>query len=80
MAQTATTKHLRKLASLCPILKGFPIHRLSLRYDEEADVLYVRFAETQPIRKSELTKDDFLLEYDARRNLVGVTILDASRR
>ena len=71
---------LRQLARLCPILKGFPIHRMNLRYDEEADVLYVKFAKTKAIRKSDLTKDDILIEYDADMNIVGVTILDASNR
>jgi uncharacterized protein YuzE len=80
MAQKVATKDLRQLARLCPILKDFPIHRMHVRYDEEADVLYVKFADTQPIYKSDLTKDDILVEYDGDRNIVGVTILDASRR
>jgi len=80
MAQKVATKKLLQLARLCPILKGFPIHRMSLRYDEEADVLYVKFADTKPIYKSDLTKDDMLVEYDEEKNVVGVTILDASSR
>ena len=80
MAQKVANKDLIKLARLCPILKGFPFHRMILRYDEEADVLYVKFEDTKPIYKSDLTKDDFLIEYDKDKNVVGVTILDASNR
>ena len=80
MAQKVATKDLRQLARLCPILKGFPIHRMNLRYDEEADVLYVKFAKTKPIHTSDLTRDDILVEYDADKNIVGVTILEASSR
>ena len=80
MAEKVATKDLRLLARLCPILRGFPIHRMNLRYDEEADVLYVKFADTAPVHQSDLTKDDFLIEYDAEKNVVGITILDASNR
>lgn len=80
MAQTVAVDDLNQLARLCPILKGFPVHRVNLRYDAEADVLYVKFADTDPIHQSELTEDDFLIEYDSNANVVGVTILDASSR
>ncbi len=80
MAQKIAAKDLRKLARLCPILAGFPIANLHLRYDAEADVLYVKFADSRPVYQSELTDDDILVEYDSRRRIVGVTILDASRR
>ena len=80
MVQTVATKDLHELASLGPILKDFPIRCMNLRYDAEADVLYVKFADAEPIYQSELTEDDFLIEYDSNNNIVGVTILDASKR
>jgi uncharacterized protein YuzE len=80
MAQNVATQDLTELARLCPILKRFPIHRMNLRYDAEADVLYVKFTDSAPIYQSELSDEDFLIEYDAERNIVGVTILDASSR
>ena len=46
----------------------------------EADVLYIKFREPARIYRSRLTDDDVLLEFDKRRGLVGVTILDASSR
>jgi uncharacterized protein YuzE len=80
MAQDVATQDLSELARLCPILRRFPIHRMNLRYDAGADVLYVKFADSAAIHQSELSEDDFLIEYDADRNIVGVTILDASSR
>ena len=80
MAQNVAAKDLHELARLCPILTGFPIRRMNLRYDSEADVLYVKFADSAPIHQSELTDDDFLIEYDADGQIVGVTILEASAR
>ena len=56
------------------------MERLNLRYDMEADVLYVKFADSAPIHQSELTDDDILIEYDAKRRIVGVTIMAASSR
>ena len=53
---------------------------MNLHYDAEADVLYVKFADSEPIYQSKLTKDDFLIEYDVHGKVVGVTILDASNR
>jgi uncharacterized protein YuzE len=80
MAQKLATKDLHELAGLARILRRFPTRRMNVRYDSEADVLYVKFADSPPIHQSSLTKDDFLIEYDAKRNVVGVTILDASTR
>lgn len=51
---------------------------MKLRYDREADVLYIKFARTKPINQSELTDADVLIEYDAQERVVGLTILNAS--
>ena len=48
-------------------------------YDEEADVLYIRFRESGPASNSELTDDDIILRYDGDE-LIGITILHASQR
>lgn len=53
---------------------------MNIHYYAEADVLYVKFADSKPIHQSELTDDDILVEYDAKKNVLGVTILDASSR
>ncbi len=80
MVQTVATKDLCELARLGRILKDFPIRHMNLRYEAEADVLYVKFADTEPVYQSELTEDDFLIEYDSNNNVVGVTIPEASKR
>ena len=48
-------------------------------YDKEADVLYVSFRRPQRARKTVEFDDDILLRTDGRK-IVGITILNASRR
>ena len=52
MAQRVATKELHKLAGLAAVLRRFPPHSMQVRYDEAADVLYVKFADTKPIYQS----------------------------
>lgn len=47
-------------------------------YDEEADVLYVSFRKPQQATDTEMVDDDILLR-KRNGNLVGVTIMHASR-
>ena len=48
-------------------------------YDEGADVLYISFDRPQKATDTEMTDDGLLLRYRAKE-LVGVTVLDASTR
>ena len=48
-------------------------------YDEDGDVLYVRFGKSRPATDSELTDDDIILRYD-NDELIGITVLHASKR
>ncbi len=50
-----------------------------LDYDEEADVLYIHFEEKPSSTHSELRDDGIILDYHGSR-LVGITVLEASRR
>jgi len=50
-----------------------------LDYDEEADVLYIHFEKSPSSTHSELRDDGVILDYRGNR-LVGVTVLEASRR
>ena len=64
--------------SLAHLLQ-LPKTHMWLDYDEEADALYVHFADKPVSTHSEIRDDGIILDYKGRR-LVGVTILDASRR
>ena len=62
-----------------PHLLKFPKNKLWIDYDEEADVLYLSFQRPQKATESEMRDDGVLLRYK-RDKLVGITILEASKR
>jgi len=70
---------LSALLKALPFLTQFPIHKLWLDYDEEADVLYVSFRRPQDATDSYLGDDGVLHRY-RDGELVGVTIFDVSTR
>jgi uncharacterized protein YuzE len=60
-------------------LLKFPYKKMWIDYDEEADVLYISFRRPQEATDTEMTEDGILLRYKDDE-LVGLTILDASKR
>lgn len=62
-----------------PFLLKFPTQRFWVDYDEEADVLYISFQRPQQATDTEMTDEGILLRYHGKE-LVGITILDASTR
>ncbi len=60
-------------------LVKLPKTHMWLDYDAEADVAYVHFEEKPASNHSEMREDGIILDYRDDR-LVGLTILDASRR
>ena len=56
-----------------------PVKHMWVDYDKEADVLYLSFRRPQRARKTVEFDDDILLRTDGRK-IVGITILNASRR
>ncbi|MCK4356126.1 DUF2283 domain-containing protein [Candidatus Bipolaricaulota bacterium] len=50
---------------------------MRVRYDEEADALYIKFQEGG-YHESDEIKDGFILDYDIDGNIIGIEILDAS--
>lgn len=50
-----------------------------MTYDEEADVLYINFKKPSHADDSLLTDDDIIIRYE-KGQIVGITILNASKR
>ena len=80
MAKEALTKSfLSEVFEATPHLLKFPKNKVWIDYDKEADVLYLSFEKPQNATDSEMRDDGVLLRYK-RDKLVGITILDASKR
>jgi uncharacterized protein YuzE len=52
---------------------------MKVTYDPEVDVLRILFSNT-PIEESDEDKPGVILDYDKHGNIVGLEILDASKR
>ncbi|HXG17585.1 MAG TPA: DUF2283 domain-containing protein [Methylomirabilota bacterium] len=72
-------KSLGHLLKAVSHLVHLPKHRMWLDYDEEADVLYIHFSAEASATHSEMREDGVILDYRGK-DLVGVTILEASHR
>jgi len=67
------------ISKAIPLMINFPERRFSVDYDEEADVLYIRFKKPQQATDTESSENGILFRY-RKEELVGITILDASTR
>lgn len=72
-------RDLTKLLTAAPALVGMPAKRMVVDYDAEADVLYISFERPQKATDSEM-RDDGIIVHKRGKQVVGVTILDASTR
>ena len=72
-------KDLTEYLSMAPMVNQLSNSSLWSSYDEEADVLYIRFDRSTPVTDSEITDDDIILRYNGD-DMVGITILHASQR
>ena len=70
---------IKKILNLVPELLEIPHSRIWTSYDKEADVLYINFKKPSHADDSELTDDDIIIRYE-KGEIVGVTILNVSRR
>lgn len=52
---------------------------MRVTYDPRVDVLSIRLS-SSPIEESDEDKPGVILDYDSNGNLVGIEILDASKR
>jgi uncharacterized protein YuzE len=52
---------------------------IRIKYDKEVDVVYVQFSEKQ-VAESDGDKPGIILDYDAEGNIVGIEVLEASKK
>lgn len=80
---TAVTERTHDFIGKCVVMATdmlkLPAQHVWLDYDKKADVLYVSFRRPQRATKTIETDDDVLIRKDGR-NIVGMTILNASNR
>jgi len=50
-----------------------------IRYTKEVDVVYIQFSEKQ-VAKSDEGKPGIILDYDNDGNIVGIEVLEASKK
>jgi uncharacterized protein YuzE len=79
MEKKLSSRIIGSIFEAIPLFTSFPVRRFWVDYDREADVLYVSFERPQKATDTEMTDDGVLLRYRGKQ-LVGVTILDASTR
>ncbi len=69
----------KRMLNLVPELLEVPYSRIWTSYDKETDVLYINFKKPSHADDSELTDDDVITRYE-KGEIVGITILNASKR
>lgn len=52
---------------------------MKIKYNKEADVLYLKLSEAI-VAESDEDKPGVIIDYDARGNVVGIELLEASKR
>ena len=70
---------LTRILKAVPRLVRFPLKRMWLDFDAEADVLYISFRRPQHATDSEM-REDGILVHRRGKQVVGLTILEASTR
>lgn len=50
-----------------------------IKYDKEVDVVYIQFSEKK-VSESDENKPGIILDYDDEGNIVGIEILEASKK
>lgn len=79
VSEKIKSKDLAGIMNIVPKLVKFPAKRMWFDYDDEADVLYISFRRPQGATDSEL-RDDGVIIRRKGKEIVGLTILDASAR
>ena len=76
---TLIQKSLGQVLHTVPYLVKFPVKHFRVDYDKSADVLYISFDRPQNATNSKMLDNGILLRYN-NKNLVGMTVLEASKR
>jgi len=50
-----------------------------IKYDKEVDVVYIQFSEKK-VAESDEDKPGIILDYDDEGNIVGIEVLEASKK
>jgi uncharacterized protein YuzE len=73
------TDEIKDVLALVPELLKVRHARMWTSYDREADVLYISFKKPSHADDSEITDDNIIIRYE-QGDIVGITVLDASKR
>ncbi len=79
MEATLTPTIMQSVTRAIPLLLSFPAQHFWVDYDADVDVLYISFQRPQQATDTETTDEGILVRYRGK-DLVGITILDASTR
>ncbi|MDT3740489.1 MAG: DUF2283 domain-containing protein [Candidatus Kapabacteria bacterium] len=79
MESSTITNTINEFYGMLPHLLKMQTKKFWLDYDKDADVLYINYKKPQQASDSEMLKDGVLLRY-RDDELVGITLLDASKR
>lgn len=80
MAKEMTIKETKEqILKIVNSLLNLPQKKFWIDYDEDADVLYISFKRPQKATDTEFTEDGILFRY-RDKELVGITVLEASKR
>ncbi len=79
MAKVIEESMIQEIFKTMPHILKFPVKKLWFDYDEDADVLYIRFKRPQKATDSEMLKNGIIVRYK-NGEVVGITILEASKR
>jgi uncharacterized protein YuzE len=77
--RTAGAKTLDNISEAVPHLIRLPDRKAWIDYDEDADVLYISLKRPQKATNTKVLSDKGILLRYRNKDLVGVTVLDASK-
>ncbi len=77
--RTAVARTLDNISEAVPHLIRLPDGKAWIDYDEDADVLYISLKRPQKATDTKVLSDKGILLRYRNKDLVGVTVLDASK-